>query len=221
MAGRLRPGYRRRFRGEVFELNSVLSYKKSARIAAGNLRASGYKVRVKKISGRWCVFRGRKKRLGKRKKRRSRPLLTVHRKGYTATRKGKKYRVKPTTYKIKDIGAPGRGKVRIPIRSKTEAKRKGRPGGYLGYHGYILTARTSARHRALDRAVRDYGAAKVWRRLLALRNVREKAGIPGPTPKGGKAGREWHKIDRDMKFVKKKYRPKLKPTAAIRARRRK
>lgn len=42
----------------------------------------------------------------------------VHRKGkrIIARRKKKAWRVSPATYKIKDIGAPGRGKIKIKVR---------------------------------------------------------------------------------------------------------
>lgn len=116
--------------------------------------------------------------------------------------------VPKTKFYIKDKGAPGRGPVRIPIKTKTQAKKAGRPGGYLTYHGYSISKPASARQKALDKAVNDYGATKVYRRLLALRQVREKPGIPGPSPhpKSTKKGKEWRNIDNDMIYVKTKHK---------------
>lgn len=127
--------------------------------------------------------------------------------------------VPKTRFYIEDKGAPGRGPVRIPIKTKTQAKKAGRPGGYLTYHGYGISKSVSIRQKALDKAVKDYGAEKVYRRLLALRQVREKPGIPGPSPypKSTKKGKEWRNIDNDMIYVKKEHKPDLTPRKAIRA----
>ena len=128
-----------------------------------------------------------------------------------------KTNIPSTTFFIEDKGYPGRGPIKIPIRTKTQAKKAGRPGGYLTYHGYGLDKSIKERHKALDKAVKDYGAKRVYKRLLALRQMREKPGIPGPSPYPitTEKGRQWHKIDNDMKYVKKKHKPDLTPRKAI------
>ncbi len=83
------------------------------------------------------------------------------RKAYTAKRKGRKYkvkatRVKPTRFKIKDRGAIGRGKKRVPKLKEGMLKKK----------GYSLLKTATARRRALAKDVkaRNYKKTKgsVW-----------------------------------------------------------
>jgi hypothetical protein len=73
--------------------------------------------------------------------------LVVRRKGYTAKRGRTVYRVRPTTYKIEDRGAPGRGERVIEIRHP----------GRLKAVGYDVRAPASERRRALRKAVERYG----------------------------------------------------------------
>lgn len=120
------------------------------------------------------------------KVRRHKRELTVHRVKYTKKkyyRKGytrkdgtkvsgawvQKTKVPATTFKIKDVGAPGRGKKKIVIKRK----------GALGVVGYSTSKSTSERRRALRRAVKKYGKDSVWRMLNAQVRLREKAGEPG------------------------------------------
>jgi len=48
----------------------------------------------------------------------ARKRLTVHRKGFVFVRRGKKVKVPSTTFKIKDVGAPGRGPKLIKIEKQ-------------------------------------------------------------------------------------------------------
>lgn len=97
--------------------------------------------------------------------------LTVRRKGYRRmayTRKGgirvKGTYVPPTTYEIKDIGAPGRGPRLIKIRRK---------GALIGL-GYDVHDPTSVRRAALRRAIRRHGATTVFRMLMAQTIFRKR-----------------------------------------------
>ena len=98
----------------------------------------------------------------------ARKKLTVRRKGYkrkafTAKRGKKRYRVKaakvkPGVYKIRDLGAPGRGKKYIPRLKK----------GTLKEQGYSLSESTAARRKALAKDVRKRGYARTRGSLWAL-----------------------------------------------------
>jgi hypothetical protein len=111
--------------------------------------------------------------------------IVVHRRGYwrgpyTYRRRGrlikvKRHYVKPTTYRLRDVGARGRGPRRIPIKAE----------GALRRFGYSINKSRRARRRALRKAIEAYGALKVWRRLHAQVQLREEAGIPGPKPRRG------------------------------------
>lgn len=150
-----------------------------------------------------------------------RPKLTVHRKGYVKkgykrkayVRKGgikvkaatvKKTKVPPTTFKIKDVGARGRGKKVILIKNK----------GALRNLGYSLNKPANIRHKALSKAVEKYGAARVWRRLHAQVQLREEAGVPGAKPRAN-VRKAWIKFRNDRDWVKKTFKPKLTPSKAI------
>jgi len=145
-----------------------------------------------------------------RKKKR----LRVRRRGYwrgpyTYRRRGKLIKVKrhyvpPTTFYIRDRGAPGRGR-RVIGELEEEELRK---------HGYSVDKPARARRRALAKAVREDGAAKVWRRLHAQVIFRKGA------PKGSKEARDRERFRKDRDWVKERYKPDLTPRAAIRAWRR-
>lgn len=66
-------------------------------------------------------------------------------------------RVKGATFKIRDVGAPGRGPKIIPIKRK----------GALRRLGYYTTKSAASRRRALSMAVKRYGAGTVRRMLMA------------------------------------------------------
>lgn len=93
----------------------------------------------------------------------------------------------------------GMSQVRIPISKKNS----------LSKYGYRLGFVQDERRHALMKATKAYGPALVFKRLLALRNMREVPGVPGPSPPRAKTrtGDEWRRIDNDMSFIKKKYNP--------------
>jgi len=130
-----------------------------------------------------------------KKIRRAKTLL-VRRKGYyrkAYTRKGgirvKATRVKPTTYRIKDRGKPGRGKKIIPIEP-----------GKLKKLGYSTSKSAAARHKALDKAVKKYGASTVWHMLHAQVILRKRT---------QPSKRKIFKADRE--YIKNKYHPDITP----------
>jgi hypothetical protein len=121
--------------------------------------------------------------IGGKKMAKRRRLLTVHRKGYhrkgysrkgfTAVRDGHvkipSAEVSPAyvpsaTYKIKDIGAVGRGKKVI----------KGIKKGLLGKYGYATAKSAEERHRALRKADRAYGTVKLFKMLHAQVVMRKR-----------------------------------------------
>jgi len=79
--------------------------------------------------------------------------------------------VKGSVFCTPDKGRKGHGEQVIPIASAKEAGEAGRPKGFLRHHGYGIHKPAGERHRALDRAVDDYGAVPVWRKLHALSNM--------------------------------------------------
>ena len=95
---------------------------------------------------------------------------TVMRKGYTVKRvSGKKYHINPKRQSVyvkpvcvkdaffKDIKHPSSGK-RPDIFEK----------GQLKKHGYVYTRTTEDRHESLTKAVKDFGARNVYRKLKLL-----------------------------------------------------
>ena len=98
----------------------------------------------------------------------ARKKLTVRRKAYTrksftAKRGRKKYRVKRTKvpaarFKIKDIGAPGRGKKRVPPLKE----------GILKKLGYSIKKTAIARRRALTKDVKKRGYKRTKGSVWAL-----------------------------------------------------
>jgi hypothetical protein len=81
--------------------------------------------------------------------------LVVHRRAYVAYKdvkpgpgvKMRRVRIPATTYKVRDRGAPGRGRRVITIEHP----------GRLKAVGYNVRAPAASRHRALSKAVRRYG----------------------------------------------------------------
>jgi hypothetical protein len=95
---------------------------------------------------------------------------TVMRKGYTVKRvSGQKYHINPRRQSVyvkpvcvkdpffKDIKQPDSGK-RPDIFEK----------GQLKKHGYVYTRTTEDRHESLTKAVKDFGARNVYRKLKLL-----------------------------------------------------
>ena len=86
----------------------------------------------------------------------------ITKKGFT-TRKGKRYpHKKSLTYVdskcVKDVGLPGKGKQSIgPLRK-----------GELSKHGYTMQEKEENRHKALRKAVKEYGGLGVYRKLDAV-----------------------------------------------------
>ena len=74
---------------------------------------------------------------------------TIHRKGYT--------------YLREDVGRPGKGPKLIPIEK-----------GKLSKFGYSIKKSARARHRALKKAVEEYGALSVFRKLNAMVILRKR-----------------------------------------------
>ena len=137
--------------------------------------------------------------------------LTIRKKGYKRkgyTRKdGTKVKpaiIPPTTYQIKDVGAAGRGPKKIIIKER----------GILRKFGYSIKKPARTRRKALSLAVKKYGPARIWRRLHAQVQLREKAGIPGAHPRI-EVKWAWDIFRRDRNWIKKTYHPNLTPRKAI------
>lgn len=86
------------------------------------------------------------------------PRGHIRRKAYTVTRRGKQYHVKSACIK-------GRGKS--PSRKGPRVIPKLRKGTLKKY-GYSLDQSATARHTALRKAVKAYGASKVFKKLNAV-----------------------------------------------------
>jgi len=113
---------------------------------------------------------------------------TIVRKAYTAKRQsGKTVRVKAS--RIKDRGAPG--KWTSVNRSKGIGKL--RPGT-LSSSGYNVEASAEARHKAIERSVKKYGALRTLRRLNAVATYTKRT---SPTKS--------RKFKADVKYVQSKY----------------
>jgi len=114
--------------------------------------------------------------------RKRRRMLTIRRKGYwrkAYVRKDgvrvKRTYVPPTTFKIRDVGAPGRGPKLIPIKKDM-----------LGYSTAWPAAK---RRRHLRKLIAKRGAAKVWRQLHAQVILRKRK--PGRARRVFMADRDW------------------------------
>lgn len=117
---------------------------------------------------------------------------------YTYRRRGKLIKVKrhyvpPTTFTIRDRGAPGRGRRVIEIEEPGELRK----------HGYGVWKSAQARRRALARAVREDGAETVWRRLHAQVVYRKNA------RKGSREYRAMLRFRGDREWVRERYRPDI------------
>lgn len=147
-------------------------------------------------------------------------LLTVRRKGHK--RKGyykdikpgpgyKKGYISPTKvrrskkFKIRDVGAPGRGKKVIRIRRT----------GALTKYGYRIKLSPAMRRAILDKAVKEYGKDRVWRMLNAQVRLREMGGVAGEVfrPETKITGQAFQA---DRSYITKKYGGPV-PRAAIKA----
>ena len=84
-------------------------------------------------------------------------MITVHVKPTTYMRAGRRVRRRGYTYKRRDVGKPGNGPKLIVITEK----------GALRRHGYSVKKDEGARHRALTKAIGEYGALSVYRKLNA------------------------------------------------------
>jgi hypothetical protein len=83
--------------------------------------------------------------------------ILVHVKPTTFRRKGKTVKRKGYIYRRKDLGKPGKGPKLITIKEK----------GALTKHGYSTKKSIDARRRALAKAIREYGALSVFKKLNA------------------------------------------------------
>lgn len=114
-------------------------------------------------------------------KRYSRRTITVYVKPTTYRRKGKLVHRKGYRYKRVDLGKPGKGSKLIKIKAK----------GALRKHGYGVHKSPSARHRALKKAIEEYGALSVFRKLMAQYVFRKN--YDPETAKEFRADAEWVK----------------------------
>lgn len=94
--------------------------------------------------------------------------------GFTVRRKGKLYTVRPSTRSIhvpasciKDRGLPGKG----PSSGKSFAKL--RKGDLIKY-GYQYRLSDALRHRALKKAIEQYGATTVFHKLDAVAKLSKR-----------------------------------------------
>ena len=115
----------------------------------------------------------------------------ITKQGFT-TRKGKRYpHKKNLTYVgpacIKDVGLPGKGKRSIgPLRK-----------GELSKYGYSMTGSKEDRHKALRKAIEEYGALGVYRKLDAVAKLTVRT-IPEAS-KVYTADRDWVRESFDLK----------------------
>lgn len=109
---------------------------------------------------------------------------TIRRRGYIARRKGKTIRVKSA--RVKDMGLPGKWKE---VRSIGPLKE-----GKLETVGYSVGSKATARHRAVDRAVKRYGKLSTLRKLNAVR-VYTRNTAPAKS----------RKFRSDVRYIQKKY----------------
>ena len=94
--------------------------------------------------------------------------------GFTVRRKGKLYTVRPSTQSIhvpagciKDRGLPGKG----PASGKGFAKLR---KGELIKYGYQYRLSDALRHRALKKAIEQYGATTVFHKLDAVAKLSKR-----------------------------------------------
>lgn len=107
-------------------------------------------------------------------------MLVVRRKAYV---KKSGVRVKAATFKIRDRGAPGRGKKLFKVKK-----------GKLGVLGYSTAATQSKRRTAIGKAVKKHGALSTFRSLNAQVLFRKRQ---------RDSAKKVFKADRD--YVKRKF----------------
>lgn len=120
----------------------------------------------------------------------------VKQRGFTVKRKsGKTYRVYPKknytivrSACIKDRGLPGKAGPGLQIGPLRK--------GELKKHGYVYRLPTAQRHTALEKAIGEYGALGVYRKLNAVAKLSVRT-----APDASKVFKE------DREWVKKQYGP--------------
>jgi len=105
----------------------------------------------------------------------------------TYRRKGKLIHRKGYTYLREDLGKPGKGPKLIVIKER----------GALRKHGYSIKKSAAARHRALEKAIKEYGALSVFRKLKAMETLRKNI------PKFRKAKKIFSE---DAEYIREKYK---------------
>ena len=109
-----------------------------------------------------------------------------------STRKGKRFPHKKSltlvnSKCVKDVGLPGKGKQSIgPLRK-----------GELSKHGYSMRETEENRHKALRKAIQEYGPLGVYRKLDAVAKLTERT-IPEASKIYSK-DRNWVKESFDLK----------------------
>ena len=98
------------------------------------------------------MARSYSRKAGKQYARKS--TIKVRVKPTTYERKGKIIHRKGYTYKKRDLGKPGKGPKVIPIKK-----------GKLSKFGYSTKKSDRARHRALKKAIEEYGTLATYRML--------------------------------------------------------
>lgn len=118
--------------------------------------------------------------------------LLVKKKGYTVRKdvkpgrgvKMKRVRVPATSFKIKDRGAPGRGKKVIPPLHE----------GELMKHGYHIASSARSRRIALGKSVKEDGYRTTMGRVIALRVLFKRTKKPAIP-----------RLKSDIKWLKSEY----------------
>ena len=110
----------------------------------------------------------------------------VRERGFTVRRKGQTYRAYPRSGSmivksacVKDKGLPGKGPDLFGKLKK----------GQLKKHGYVYRESREARHAALRRAVKEYGALDLFRKLDAVAKLTRRT-VPEAS-RVFKSDREW------------------------------
>ena len=110
----------------------------------------------------------------------------IRERGFTVRRKGQTYRAYPRSGSmivksacVKDKGLPGKGPDLFGTLKK----------GQLKKYGYVYRQTREARHAALRRAVKDYGALDLFRKLDAVAKLTRRT-VPEAS-RVFKSDREW------------------------------
>jgi len=139
------------------------------------MRRIGRVRRARQVVGFYTDSKGRRRPITRRIRVRVKPTTYV--------RQGKVIHRRGYTYLRKDVGKPGKGPKVIPIKK-----------GKLTRYGYSTKKSAAARHRALAKAVRAYGATRVWRMLHAQVILRKRT-----QPRARQI------FERDRDWVKQRY----------------